>query len=328
MKKQLQFELWQDCNSKCDFCYLNWFNVDKTNEYKLQRIAHVKQVLEDNSLYDTYDTISLIGGEFFQGQLNDPRVRDAFFDLIHKLKELLDTGRINCVWIMVSLLIGKQPDLYHCLEIFGNDPRVWFNTSWDIQGRFKSEKMRLTWEDHVMNIHRFYPKVNVNVTLILTHELITAYLNSEFSFVDFRERYGVHLFLKPPAFNTTTAAVYEKRFGTVLPNQEKVMFSALIGSHFFPNRKDFLQFLAKFKNEMGGVEYENLFNINRRADDVYRTDSTGHTEALVHRGKDTKDLGDVGCDSNPKCGHSTYYQSYYDCDACMLCDKEYIGSIL
>ena len=328
MKKQLQFELWQDCNSKCDFCYLNWFNVNKTNEYKLHRIAHVQSILEDDSLYETYDTISLIGGEFFQGQISDPQVNDAFFALIHKLKALLDAGKINCIWIMVSLLIGKQPDLYHCLDVFGNDPRVWFNTSWDIQGRFKSEKMQLTWEEHVTNIHCLYPNVNINVTIILTHELLSAYLKGEFSFMDFRERHGVHLFLKPPAYNTTTAQVYKRLHGEVIPNGEKQMFSSLIESQFFPNRKEFLQFLAKFKNEMGEVEYDNLFNINRRADDVYRTDSTGCTEALVHRQKQERDLGDAGCDVNPKCGHSTYYQSYIDSDECMLCDKNYIGGLL
>lgn len=328
MKKQLQFELWQDCNSKCDFCYLNWFNVNRTNAYKLERIAHVRSILDDDSLYETYDTISLIGGEFFQGQLQDPQVNDAFFALIHKLKTLLDSGKINCIWIMVSLLIGKQPDLYRCLEMFGDDPRVWFNTSWDIHGRFKSEKMCVTWEEHVSNIHRLYPHINVNTTIILTHELISAYLNGEFSFVDFRERHKVHLFLKPPAYNTTTTQMYERLHGEVIPHGEKQMFSSLIGSQFFPNRKEFLQFLAKFKNEMGEVEYENLFNINRRADDVYRTDSTGCTEALVHRQKKEKDLGDAGCDVNPKCGHSTYYQSYIDSDECMLCDKNYIGGLL
>lgn len=327
MKKQLQFELWQDCNSKCDFCYLKGFQVDRTDSYKLERIKRVRQELENESLYDTYDTISLIGGEFFQGQLQNAEVRAAFFELVRKIKSLLDAGKINRIWIMVSLLIGKQPDLYECLSIFGNDSRVWFNTSWDIKGRFKSEKMLKTWETHVAAIHELYPKININVTLILTHELIDAYLKGDFSFIDFREKYRVHLFLKPPAYNTTTKQLYQKLHGKLLPEGEKRMFSELIGTQFFPNRKEFLSFLTKYRSEMGAAEYENLFNINMRADDVYRTDDSGHHENLVHRSKDTKDLGDANTDVNT-CGHSTYYQSYFDSDGCMLCDKEFIARLI
>lgn len=332
MKRQIQFELWQDCNSRCDFCYLNWYSVDRSKEYKLKRISEVLNVLSDDSLYDSYDTVSLIGGEFFQGQINDPDVNKAFFDLIRKIRSLLDDGKIERTWIMVSLLIGKQPDLYKCLDILGNDSRVWFNTSWDISGRFKSEKMRNTWDGHMLKIHELFPSVNLNTTMILTHELVSAYVNDEFSFSTFCQKYHTHLFLKPPSFNYVTEEVYLRQHPEVDKDAHftrldtKGMFSQLIHHTFFPSRKEFLSFLMKYKNEMGPTAYRDLFNIERRADDLYATASDGHTKRKCHREKQGNGFGDTShrCGS---CGHSHYYESYSDCNGCMLCDKEFIGGL-
>lgn len=333
MKKgQIQFELWQDCNSKCDFCYLNWFSIDRSKEHKLAKIEHVLNILSDDSLYEKYDTVSLIGGEFFQGQIADPEVNEKFFTLIRKIRSLLDEGKINRTWIMVSLLIGKQPDLYKCLDILGDDERVWYNTSYDIVGRFKSEKMRKTWEEHVANIHEKCPHVHVNVTMILTHDLIQAYLKGEFSFTNFCEKYNTCLFLKPPAYNEITEEVYCRKFPEKVLGEGKShidmrhMFSELIGSQFFPNRKEFLSFLMKYKNDVGSTAYDELFNIRMRADDLYVTLSDGHTECKQHREKKGNGFGNANNALNA-CGHSTYYQSYYDCDGCILCDKEYIGNL-
>lgn len=332
MKGQIQFELWQDCNSKCDFCYLNWFSIDRSKEYKLKRIHEVLTTLSDDSLYDSYDTVSLIGGEFFQGQINDPDVKEAFFTLIRKIRSLLDEGKIERTWIMVSLLIGNQPDLYKCLDILGNDSRVWFNTSWDISGRFKSEKMRNTWEGHMLKIHELFPNVNLNTTMILTHDLVSAYVKDEFSFSTFCQKYHTHLFLKPPSYNEVTSEVYSRQYPDAIKPSHvtrlyvKEMFSQLIHYTFFPSRKEFLNFLMKYKNEMGVRAYRDLFNIERRADDLYATASDGHTERKRHREKQGNGFGNTDNHIN-SCGHSCYYESYSDCNGCMLCDKEFIGSL-
>lgn len=332
MKKQIQFELWQDCNSKCDFCYLNWFKVDRSKEYKLARIKEVLTALNDDSLYETYDTVSLIGGEFFQGQINDPEVNEAFFTLIQKIRSLFDEHKIENTWIMVSLLIGDQPDLYKCLSILGDDPRVWYNTSWDLSGRFKSPKMLHTWEQHMKKIHELYPKVNLNTTMILTNDLVDAYVNNEFSFSQFCSEYHTHLFLKPPSYNEVTEDVYCTRHpeksqqGHFTRLETKLMFSELINKPFFPTRRQFLNFLMKYKNDMGSVAYRDLFNIERRADDLYATKSDGHTMKKCHREKQGNGFGNSGKEIN-SCGHSAYYEGYRDGDGCMLCDKIYIGSL-
>lgn len=332
MKKQIQFELWQDCNSKCDFCYLNWFSVDRSNEYKLKRIKEVLEVLEDDSLYETYDTVSLIGGEFFQGQLNDPEVNEAFFTLIRKIRSLLDEGKISTTWIMVSLLIGQQPDLYRCVDILGNDPRVWYNTSWDISGRFKSEKMLRTWQNHMKAIHERCPLVNLNTTMILTNDLVNAYVNGEFSFSQFCQEYHTHLFLKPPSYNEVTEDVYcnmhpeKKGIEHFTRLETKAMFASLVKKDFFPVRQQFLNFLMKYKNDMGPVAYRDLFNIERRADDLFATKSDGHTGRQCHREKQGNGLGDFEDDINA-CGHSEYYEAYADCNGCMLCDKLFIEKL-
>ena len=82
----------------------------------------------------------------------------------------------------------------------------------------------------------------------------------------------------------------------------------------------------KYKNEMGLTAYRDLFNIERRADDLYATASDGHTKRKCHREKQGNGFGDTGNDRG-SCGHSHYYESYSDCNGCMLCDKEFIGNL-
>lgn len=66
--KQLQFEVWQECNSGCDFCYLKSIEfIQHSVPFKIERLKKIKKIIEDVDTYKEYDTISFIGGEFFRG---------------------------------------------------------------------------------------------------------------------------------------------------------------------------------------------------------------------------------------------------------------------
>ena len=84
MKKQLQFEIWEECNSKCKFCYLGKNNLLTPNHVKLKSLQLILDKISDLSIYDEYDVISYLGGEFFQGQLNTPEIKELFFKLMEK----------------------------------------------------------------------------------------------------------------------------------------------------------------------------------------------------------------------------------------------------
>ena len=61
MKKQMQFELWDECNSKCTFCHLCNKNNITPNETKLNMIQDTLDKISDLSTSDKYgiSTITL-----------------------------------------------------------------------------------------------------------------------------------------------------------------------------------------------------------------------------------------------------------------------------
>jgi hypothetical protein len=321
-KKSLQFELWQECNSRCAYCYLGSENRCTPDELKIKALDSTYEKISDLEQYKEYDVLSFIGGEFFQGQLRNPVVREKFFKVMGKAHELMKAGYVRAIWMCATMTIGDQKDLYDFLDLFAdidvpvNSPDgVWICTSYDTIGRFHSDKMLQTWEYNMFNIHKKYPKVKFNTTMILTGDLIKKFLNEEFSFTEFSNKYHTNFFFKQPApghFGCSGDMESKKRMQKYLPN-------------FFPERADFLKFLAKFANTNPDL-FSHLFNIHFRADDLYRNFNDG--ERLMvwnHRFKDRKEETNVKDDmALNTCGHLLQYASYIDSDKCMICDRDNI----
>lgn len=318
MKKQIQFELWQECNSHCKFCYLGDSNLCTPKKIKLNSIENTIKKLDDPSILDEYDTIGYIGGEFFQGQLNDKDVKDKFMQLMDKTASLLLDNTIRYVWIYATMTIGDQKDLYETLEKFGDCDGVWLLTSYDTIGRFHSSKMEDNWKFHMKNIQNKYPKIRFNVTTILTQDLINKYLNNEFSFKDFCKEFKCEFFFKQ-------CGLYKGM------TKEQVIKDFPL---FLPKRNSFLEFLKKFKEEESYAAWDKLFNIKYRADALYRNFNTEDESMVLNiRYKDQKAEIKIPKHEDAKemvlskCGHAKTYSTYADCDKCMLCDKEYIGTV-
>ena len=307
--KQLQFEVWQECNSGCDFCYLKSIErIEKSKEFKLSRLAKIRAIINDDSIYKEYDTLSLIGGEFFQGQINDPEVNKSWYELIDLIVEKQKAGFVKQVWLMCSLLIGKQPDLYLTIDKLYHNSELWVVTSYDTKGRFKG-RMLETWAGHMHKIHELYPLVHMNTTCILTQDLITRYLNGEFTFAQLSETYHTSIYLKPCAVQSNSTV-----------EKIRAMKADCSDPSFFPSRESFRQFLYKVKMIEGQAFFDTLFDVHRRADTLLHLGLDGHTEESDTRVKDqlkqAEDRSNVG-----DCGHSLYYRIYSDSDACCLCDK-------
>lgn len=320
-KKSMQFELWQECNSLCKFCYLGKENRCTPNRLKEKVLDATFEKISDLSNYEEYDTLSFIGGEFFQGQLADQTVREKFYKIMNKAHWLMKNGYINSIWMCATLTIGEQKDLYEFLDIFSDiqpttpNGGVWICTSYDTIGRFHSEKMHDNWKYHMKNIHDKYPHVKFNTTMILTGDLVAKFLNDEFSFTEFSKQYNTNFFFKQPApghFGYSGDMESKQRMEEYLPN-------------FFPKRSDFLQFLSKFSQTNPEI-FSHLFNIEFRADDLYR--NFNDEERLMvwnHRFKDKKEETNVPDDmALNKCGHLLQYASYIDSDKCMICDRDNI----
>lgn len=305
--KQLQFELWQECNSKCTFCYLGRGNNLVADATKIANMNNAIQILSTSTTFEIYDTIAFIGGEFFQGQLNSQPVRDKFFELMKLTANLLNQNIIKNVWMYATLTIGNQKDLYDTLEIFkSNIDKFWLLTSYDTMGRFHTRKMEDNWSYHMKHIHELYPLIKFNITTIITGDLIEKYLNNQFSFKYLMKEYNSALFIK-------LCAGPEGMFSS------KEETNKVLGN-FFPQRGEFIKFLTKFKKEETPELYDKLFNIKYRADTLY-CEYKGKLEEITRDKDSVLETYDSEIDYIMECGHLSIYNCYIDSDKCALCDK-------
>ena len=340
-KKSLQFELWESCNNHCKFCYLGENNLFTPVRLKIKAVEDAYNFISDPEKMVSYNTLSYLGGEFFQGQLETPELKEKFFKLMKKTAELQVSGQIREFWLLCTLTIGNQKDLYDSLDIMNNEyikagkpelmEQVWIVTSYDTIGRFHTQKMEDNWKFHMKNLYETYPGIKFNTCMILTQDLITKYLNDEFSFHEYEKIYHSALFFKQPSPGSTKIPNKDIHSWSVEGRRiaKQIMEKALPG--FFPKREDFLKFLIKFKQDCPEL-YDHLFNINYRADDLYRNmndEEEGHRMQYNHRNK--KNLSEIAegdptlNEINTKCGHLLNYTAYLDSDECCLCDRDLIG---
>lgn len=306
--KQLQFELWKECNNNCTFCYLGKDNLFTSKEKKLENINKALKVISNKEIYKEYDTLGFIGGEFFQGQLQDIEVHNKFLELFKKVKDLMIEGLVRELWICATLTIGNQKDLHDILDLFKDvEGKIWILTSYDTLGRFHTNKMLETWEDNIRILHEKYPFVLLNTTTIITGDLIQRYLDNEFTFKDLSKKYNTSFFIKLCAGPETWYISKEDTNNKL--------------GEFFPKRKEFLKFLSKFKRQEDSELWDKLFNIKYRADTLL---TEYHEEdKIVSRDKETKlETYNPEIDHIMKCGHLSIYNCYLDSDRCALCDKE------
>lgn len=310
--KQLQFELWQECNSQCKFCYLGKDNLYTPNEIKLNSLHNAYDMISKNDTFNNYDTLSYLGGEFFQGQLNTKEIKTAFYDLMKKSAELFNNGTIKNFWIYATLTVGDQTELYDIINMFDHTREgFWILTSYDVYGRYHTQKMFNNWDYHMKNIHKLYPNIYFNTTSILSGQFIEEYLDNKINLNEFSEKYHTSFFFKQPGTGNMTKEDFNKK----VPG-------------FLPKRSQFLKFLAKFKNQEHEMLWDKLFNIQYRADMLYRNFNDSDRQMLPYkRLKKQKQEEIASAEQIGDCGHVISYRCYIDSDKCCLCDKHAIDSI-
>lgn len=315
MGKQLQFELWQECNSLCKFCYLGRQNRHTPVELKINSLDNTLNKISDLSLYPEFDTISYLGGQFFQGQLKNDIVKQKFFALMEKTAWLLQNNYIKKFWLYATLTIGDQKDLYDTLTIFKDCPgQIWILTSYDTYGRFHTKLMEQNWKYHMKHIHQLYPDIKFNITTILSNDCITKYLNNQLSFKQMMKQYNAQFFFKQ------CGATNDSKQETIkeLPD-------------FFPTRANFIKFLKKFRLQQSDDMWNKLFNIYYRADVLYRNfnDKDKQMSLNIRHKNSVQQVqtGELFDTLTNTCGHLLTYAAYKDCSGCVICDKHAIEQI-
>lgn len=343
-RKSFQWELWQYCNSLCDFCYLGKDNRVYNKERQHVSLNDLNKAI-DNLDFNEYNNISLIGGEFFQGQLDDLETHDLFFKTIKKIFQLYVDKKIGSIWITCTLTIGNQKHLYELMEM-AHEMKVfphkeygasglWLCTSWDTKGRFHSEKMKNTWEYHIKHIKELYPWIKFNTTIILQKAFIEDYLNNKFKPKEFMKEFHTTLFFKqcgvPPVTSEELGVFCDEddidevmaRSGDLKLKAKEIVQRKF---EFFPTRKEFIRFLIKFHND--DIEcFDRLFNIMYRADELHR-----NFLDRKHDDKNVRNKNEYGAEENGRetlpCGHTESYAPYIDSNHCCICDRNIIAEEL
>lgn len=296
-------ELWEECNNFCEFCFIDYLNKSTPDTLKLQNIKNAQEILDKNERLNAF---GLIGGEFFQGQLNSPAIRSEFFKLCEQIFIQINMGIIKDFWCYCTLTLGDQKDLYYLIRLFDNIVKdkishtFWILTSYDTFGRFNSPGKFENWDKHMLNLQK-YSFIKFNTTCIMSQDFCNKYLKDQLDLREIEHKYKTTLFLKQPA---QTRCGYKEDLIKKCP-------------WFFPKRQTFLSFLKKLKKTDKNI-FDNVLDISRRADLVYSEMYGTDTPEPELRDKTT--WNETHSRRNLKCGHVVNYNCYVDSDMCCLCD--------
>ena len=197
----IQIRLWTDCYNNCSFCSVGDKSITKIKDKK-ERIIKVS-TLKDSK-------ISIIGGEFFEGQLKG--VEEEWLSMVKNIgcNELFITANLLNEQYLLKETLEVRPDILIC-------------TSYDTVGRFKSEEQKYVWLERVNSLK------NVFCTIIPTEESIHD------SFVD-KIKCGINLC--EPHLGLDWLKTVDKRNYHKNLIQENKIFN-------LPKRSDLLKWLMK-----------------------------------------------------------------------------------
>lgn len=292
----IQFELWKQCNNNCDFCWNKPYTQINDPKQKIDRIHNAIEKIDTLNTFE-YDTIGLIGGEFFEGQLIDPCILSHFLYLIDRIAVLLQKEKIKQCLITASFM--KKDFLYldmvvnrfkqhNCLD------KVLWCTSYDEKGRFHTEEQRQIWFNNIEKFTKY--GLQIHVEIIVTQALIDSILNNSLNLAYFFEKDINVDFLRPQVIEGKT---------------KKEMIEKL--PYFFPSRNSFFKFL-NFINDNYPEKLKDLFSLENRARKIFMAD-----ESVMIR--DTNNyIENIEKDVIMPCRHSKVFCGYSDTDDCMICD--------
>lgn len=329
MKKVYQVELWQECNNHCKYCYNQKTYFPQSSEFKIKNIRDVIKTIQSEDFFDNYNSVGLIGGEFFQGQMDDPAVSNAFFELLEILKQYTIQGKIQQIWVSSTLISENQHQLWDMLEMFKDTiPPEGFvlMTSWDPIGRFHTEQAKRSWENNMIKIHDLYPMFWLNTCSIFTGAYIDLYLNNPNFLNEFTQNFHTTIFVKPPTNlildNDGKNYISLSHFKDALEERQRYNREEI--PNWYPTQKQALDFF--YQLAVTNPELYNCFlNIEQRADML-----VNYRQNEVHKNERHKDRKQE-VDDNPvmdHCKHITYYQIYSDNNECVICDRDLIYNTL
>lgn len=307
----------------------------------------LRKVSEELDVFEELgcDTIAL-KGNFFEGALEQQKVKNDFCGLMKKCCDLRKEGVLKQLWITVPLSKGPQIDLYNTLDFLEasgfNSPNedasdgLWLCTQWNPVD-FMSTKEMKNWKFQMKNIYNYYPWIKKHTDIVLTQGLCEFYLSGKYKPHEFAGNYKTSIsYSIPRILNPTANAVHQDRIAkSNMDSDSKLIERRLLdlkaemskntNGNYLPKRNTFRKFLYKY--EMEDKDSSSLIFLAR----------TGDKRAIVSLGKKggsatrrvgvIKDVKTKGKVLNPFCReldaegrHPLNFSFYEDSSVCAFCD--------
>ena len=248
--KFLQYELWKDCKLGCKFCC----NKGAPDLNKIESLNFVLSKLDEDETHD-YNEVGFIGGEFFNDELKDNKVKELFYKIFEKLSKM----HFSKIYFTTALIFDMNKYLIPFLDYLkelGILNKCLLCTSYDIAYRFYTKEREDLWKNNMLKLHEIYPELRVHTETILTQFFIDAVNNDSFSITDFCNKYHTRIdYIEP---------------GSGLYYHDKTDCSADLPG-FFPTKSSFIKFIQKvIKN--GEIEPETFLSMELRSSKLYYID--------------------------------------------------------
>ena len=249
--KFIQYQLWKDCSLGCKFCC----NKGQRDLDKIQSLEFVLRKLDDPQTLD-FNQVGFIGGQFFNKQIEDQRVRDLFYKVFQRASSM----HFQKIYVTTALSFDLDklffPFLEHMREIKALD-KILVCTSYDPMYRFRSEAHKLLWEKNIFQIHRRFPEAKIHTQIIVTQAFIDLVLADKFNILQFAEKLQTSIdYIQPES-------------GLYYHGKEDASKDMPM---FFPTKSSFIKFLRKVSLQNKWINLDVFLSMQLRSSKLYYID--------------------------------------------------------
>lgn len=190
-----EFLLWDNCTNNCSFCFQREnpriFNKSKRQEILDETLSFIQS---DKFIKGSH--ILVCGGEIFDKPQDNIQLNCFFTEILNLMKmNIIDLLYINTNLIYKNL--EALDFLLRNIKVNNFFDRLKFTSSYDLEGRFRTEESRNLMLSNLKWINNNYPECKIVVNTILTKQVCNAILNRSFSIKDFIQKYKCWVNLLP-----------------------------------------------------------------------------------------------------------------------------------
>lgn len=242
----IQFELWKDCSLGCKFCC----NKNQPKIDKIESLHYVLDILNSEEIKN-YNEIGLIGGEFFNGELDNPEV----YTLFNKILETISLLDFDKIYITTALMfdLTKFLNFVSILKNLKLIDKTLICTSYDTKYRFYTKEREELWKNNMKFLCKNFPELRVHTEIILTQSFINEVLENRFNICEFEKEFNTKIdFIEP----SSGLGYYDKiEASNEMPD-------------FFPTKSSFIQFLKK-SIENNWINLDTFLSMELRSNKLY-----------------------------------------------------------